>query len=218
MSDDILHKHIHATYFLLRTGIAVIAIMFPVVLFLGGLYYGIKLQESMSAYYHVVVDGKSMRDWFVGLSFAIGVFLYLYKGFSKKENYALNLSGFSAMGVAIYPMDWACGNSCDHFTMHELCAVSFFLCLTYVCVFCASETLSILKDPVKEKRYRKLYLIIGGLMVLAPLTAYLLVAFFQQYRFLTFYVEVFGIWSFASYWLVKSRELGHSEAEAHFLH
>jgi hypothetical protein len=64
--------HIFESYFNLRTGIAVLAILFPLVLWLGGKLIGIELRYSMSAYY-LEIDGKTMRDWFVGILWAIGV-------------------------------------------------------------------------------------------------------------------------------------------------
>lgn len=211
MSEDKLHQHIHATYFILRSGIAYIAIALPILLLFGGWYYGIEHQESMSAYYHAAVDGKSMRDWFVGLLFAIGVFLYLYKGYSDKENYVLNISGVLAICIAIFPMEWGCGDGCNTFSIHGICAAGFFICLTYACIFCSSETLQELKDPEKVKRYRRAYMIIGLLMVASPVIAFLLTIVLQQYKSITFYIELVGIWAFASYWLLKSRELNKVE-------
>lgn len=90
MSTD-LRKHITGTYLSLRLGMALIAIFFPIVLWLGGVAEGQPLQESMSAYYFS--GGGAMRDVFVGVLFAIGAFLYAYKGFNDLENIALNLQG-----------------------------------------------------------------------------------------------------------------------------
>src|SRR5215468_3157099 len=103
MRQNSLDKHILATYFTLRIGVAVIAIAFPLILgIVGKLYAGLPLQHSMSAYYHAINDGKSLRDVFVGILFAVGAFLYLYKGFSGKENIALNIAGILAVGIAIF--------------------------------------------------------------------------------------------------------------------
>jgi hypothetical protein len=73
-------SHIYSTYFTLRLGMAAIAILFLFILWIGGhIYAGLPLQDLMSAYYHANIDGRSVRDWFVGILFAIGAFLYLYK-------------------------------------------------------------------------------------------------------------------------------------------
>jgi hypothetical protein len=79
--DDELLKSIKATYRLLRLGLGWTAIALPLTLWLVGLARGIPLQGSMSAYYHT-----DMRDVFVGVLFAAGAGLFLYRGFSKIED------------------------------------------------------------------------------------------------------------------------------------
>jgi hypothetical protein len=208
-----LQQHITATYLTLRIGVAVIALTLPILLWGGGILQGIPLQDSMSAYYHAATNGGSMRNWFVGILFAVGVFLYLYKGFSFKENYALNLAGAFAIGIAIFPMEWNCGEECVKISMHGICAVSFFLCIAYVCIRCASETLHLLEDSILEKRYRTLYTWLGIGMIVSPLTALLLTLVFRRFSSYTFFVEAAGVWVFSTYWLVKSRELSLTSAE-----
>ncbi len=90
-----LLPHILSTYFILRIGMGIIAIAFPISLWFVGLLRGVELQTSMSAYYHT-----SMQDVFVGILFALGTFLYLYKGFSKGENIALNFDDITNMSNA----------------------------------------------------------------------------------------------------------------------
>src|SRR5688572_6066749 len=77
-----IQKHVLGTYFTLRLGLGVLAVAFPLVLVIGGkLWADLDLQDSMSRYYHATRSGRSMRDWFVGILFAMGAVLYLYKGF-----------------------------------------------------------------------------------------------------------------------------------------
>src|SRR5688572_3707669 len=160
-----LQKHVLATYFTLRMGIALIAIVFPLLLWIGGKFYaGLPLQDSMSAYYHAVLDGKSMRDWFVGILFAVGVFLYLYKSYSNNENFALNIAGIMALGIAIFPMEWECGTGCAKYSIHGVCAVLFFICIAYVCVCCSRDTLSLLPNERQRARYRNMYRTLAALM------------------------------------------------------
>ena len=218
MKSDELQNHIFATYVNLRIGVAIIAIAFPLLLWVGGAMQGLPLQDSMSAYYHAISNDKSMRNWFVGILFAVGVFLYLYKGYSPQENYALNFAGAFAIGVAIFPMEWNCGEECKKISMHGTCAILFFLCIAYVCIRCASDTLHLLNDKVRERRYRILYRQIGIGMILSPLIALLLTLIFQQFKSFTFFAEAAGIWIFAAYWLLKSRELSSTNAERLALH
>ncbi len=214
MKSDSLEKHILGTYFTLRIGIAVVALLFPFILWIGGiLYAGLPLQDSMSSYYHASYDGKSMRNWFVGILFAIGAFLHLYKGYSKPENVALNCAGILAVGIAVFPMEWNCGDSCMKFSLHGFCAVSFFLCIAFVCIRCTSDTLPLIADENIKRRFKQFYNIIGIAMIATPAIAFVLTVVVQQYRALSFYVEAVGIITFSIYWLVKSRELSITEAE-----
>jgi hypothetical protein len=219
-----LQKHMFLTYTNLRVGVALIAFVFPVLLWGGGEWLKIPLQDSMSAYYHATVDGQSMRNWFVGILFAVGAILYLYKGYSPQESLALNVAGAAAIGIAIFPMEWDCVDECK-ITMHGISAVLFFLSVAYVCIFCASDTLLLMKDGVREKRFRMYYRLIGTGLILSPIIAAVLTLLrepilgvslpkesdpFQSY---TFFAEAVGIWMFASYWLLKSWEISSTNAE-----
>ena len=107
MNENPLEKHILATYLSLRYGLAAIAFSFPVLLWIGGhLYAHVGLQNSMSAYYYACTEGRSIRTWFCGTLFAVAACLYLYKGYRRAENIALNLAGLLALGIAEFPMDW----------------------------------------------------------------------------------------------------------------
>ena len=80
-------------YFRLRAGMGCTALLFPVLLVVGGWHITqTPTQTSMSIYYHT-----PMRNGFVGGLCALGLFLYLYKGYGWLENIALtSLSHFSA--------------------------------------------------------------------------------------------------------------------------
>src|SRR5215471_6209465 len=89
-----------------------------------------KLQQCRAAHY----GGGSMRNWFVGILFAVGVFLYLYKGFSTTENYALNIAVAFALGIALNPMElW---EKSSGVSWHGFFAVSFFIVIAFVAIFC----------------------------------------------------------------------------------
>lgn len=102
MHANELQRHFFSTYINLRYGMAAIAFALPIVLFTTGYLHGIPLQDSMSHYYFALSPEDAtqkaypVRTWFVGILFALAAFLYLYKGFSKKENIALNLAGLFA--------------------------------------------------------------------------------------------------------------------------
>jgi hypothetical protein len=212
LGPEELRKHVEATYFSLRIGMAVIAFAFPVLL-AGGAWIGwhVPLQDSMSAYYYA--GNGAVRDWFVGVLVAIGAFLYLYKGFSPAENYALNLAGIFAVGIAVVPMQWACRPACSPVSVHGVCAVLFFLCIAYVCLFRASDTLALLSDPRKIRHYHRTYRTLGVVMVASPLAAFVVSGLLGRSSSAVFFIEAFAVWSFAAYWLAKSLEMRATSAE-----
>lgn len=225
MNAEALEKHVLATYGTLRIGIAVVALLFPLVLGVGGiLLAGIPLQNSLSAYYHAhvppceVTQEAPMRNWFVGVLCAVGAFLYLYKGFSKTENIALNIAGALAVGVAMFPMQWRCDGTSPLLSLHGICAVSFFLCIAFVSIRCASDTLHLIPDLAVRRRFKQYYTVTGLTMILFPLAAYLFTVVFEQHKRLTLFVEIAGIAAFAAYWIIKSREILQTQSERLALH
>jgi hypothetical protein len=214
LQKGIFEQHIFDSYFNLRTGIALLALLLPLVLLIWGYAVEGYLRDSMSNYYFDV-DGKSMRDWFVGALWAIGVFLILYKGWQREErgwlneNRILNYAGLCAIGVAMFPMQ----SKPNSVSIHGTCAVLLFLLMAYVCIFLAGDTLDELKDEKQKHWYLTTYRILGALMILVPIIALVIAFIFsclEQYTSLkqyTFFVEWTGVWVFASYWLVKSSEM-----------
>ncbi len=203
-----LLPHILSTYFTLRIGMGVIAIAFPISLWLVGLLRvpTVELQTSMSAYYHT-----SMRDVFVGILFAIGTFLYLYKGFSRGENIALNFAGVFALGVALFP------EGDKLITIHGVCAVLLFVCIAYVCIFEASETLDLMNDKELAARYSRFYKILGLAMIILPLTAFLLLSILGKNQHAIFFVEAAAVWVFGTFWITKGREIHATQIDNRIL-
>jgi len=205
-----LRDHIYGTYVSLRYGLAAMGAALPLVLFVIGWFHGVGLQGSLSAYYWAP-DGVNApaRNWFVGSLFALAACLYLYKGFTRAENVALNLAAVFAVGVALIPSEWNCTADCGRFSAHGTSAVLMFLCLVFVVWFCAHDTLTLLPEPIAA-RYRKTYRTLGLVMLASPLTAFVMNSFLGGGSYV-FFVEAAGIWAFAAYWLVKSSEFGKSQ-------
>ncbi len=223
-----LQKHVLATYFTLRRGTTVLAVLLPILLWGGEAFFGTDpgLKGSMSAYYH-----SSVGDVFVGALIVIGAVLYLYKGFSTKENCALNLAGTFVVAAALLPaavpvliqQDLAnCECASQPFTApiaHGTCALLFFGCIAYVCIFRASDTLHLINDERRRRYYHVIYKTLGGLMIILPATAAVLLYFLQfdldpGKRTIIFGVEAVAVWTFAAYWAVKSREMSETNADA----
>jgi hypothetical protein len=209
-ADD-LQKHISGTYFSLRLGIGLLAVALPLALWLGGRFADHEaLRCSMSAYYF----SPTMRDKFVGILCAIGLVLYLYKGFRRQENWALNVAGAFAVGIALVPTSPDCVGK--GITLHGLFAIFFFVAIAYVSIFRAADTLSLIRDTRKAERLRAIYRGLGVLMVASPLFAVALAQSLQPgspKASLVFFVETVAVLTFAAYWFVKSRELSATDAE-----
>lgn len=207
-----LQAHMLGTYHNLRIGIGVIGIGLPVVLGLGGaIADGEPLRQSMSAYYY----SPTMRDVFVGVLIAIGACLYLYKGFSSRENWALNVAGVMVIGVALVPTSPPGDKQGSFLTAHASLAVLFFACIAYVAVFRASDTLRLIRDGNRAVRLRRIYRALGIGMLVSPLIA-VGVAFALQRsseeRSVVFFLEGAAVLMFGIFWLVKSRELRETDA------
>ena len=207
---------ISASYFTFRRGLAILGLALAVVLIVGvGLG---DIQTSLSAYYHFAAappleaGAGTMRNVFVGILWAIGTFLYLYKGYSAAEDLALDIAGVAVLGVSLFPIDWPLlPNTVRSLTavVNHTSALTFFLLTAYVCVFRAKDTLPILGDAALEHRFRQIYAGLGSAMVGVP--AVVLLMHFASNRTAKSYavlvLEVVGVMVFSIYWLVKSREI-----------
>ena len=209
---DELQANILSTYFTLRWGIVVLSVAFPLILYFVGRFGArIPLQPSMSAYYGAH-DGY-MRNWFVAILFAVGSFLYLYKGYSTLENVALNIAGVSAAFVAMVPCGCWYDDGVTHNKMHAVFAVSFFACMSFCCLFCAGDTIGLLPTERDRKRFTRLYKTIGILLLASPAGALLVSYASNQSTRKLFFIEAFGVCTVAAYWAVKSKEFRLSSAE-----
>jgi hypothetical protein len=232
-----IQKQMMATFLSLRVGIGVIGIVFPFLLLIGGhLLYGLPQADSMSAYYHATtacidphldIDPSQctanplptgqgpMRNWFVGLLFAIGVGLYLIKGFSKPENVLLTIAGILAVVVATNPMPWVRGKpTWEH--VHYIAAVTFFILIGLVIWICSGKTLKFMPDiPNRDQviaRFKHTYRALAIVMAASPFAAILLFKVLGMPQGI-FWAEAAGVVSFGAFWLVKTWELSKSEVE-----
>lgn len=221
---------ISATYFKLRRGLWILGGAFPIVLVLGG---GVtEIQHSLSAYYHYAGSGStafgagSMRNIFVGILCAVGVLLVLYRGYSMKEDIALDVAGVAAFAIALLPMDWPENDDAAQTLrskLHFTSAAIFFVMIAYVCVFRAKDTLNILRDEKTRARLKRCYRRLGAAMVLMPIFVLLVHAPHAlfgatspnqtKWGFAVILVEVIGVWVFSIFWFVKSYEIGLIENE-----
>ena len=212
-----LQEHMLWTYYGLRVGLAAIGVALPlVVLLAGGILHHVWLEPSISQYYYTKgLSFLTTRDIFVGGLFAAGACLYLYKGFSDRENMALNGAGVFAVLVAVLPTAETASASGVISVLHGTAAVLFFLCIAYVSLFCSQDTLRLL-SPSKRAYYARRYFWTGMAMVASPLAAAGLSVALEpasRFRTMVFWLEAFAVWTFAAYWIVKTAEMRETRAE-----
>lgn len=190
------------SYVFLSLGMGLVAAALPVALVATGGYRG---NYSISWFYHV---GDLTRNIMVGCLWAEGVFLILFHGLSKLENWILNIAGVAAISVAMNPMALdQCGQR-HGINIHEASAIIFFLCLAIVAVGLSKGRIKYIIYPPKRRRFAIAYDLAGAVMVAAPLlvagTHFLGKQECQNHWI--FWVETTGIWAFAAYWFVKFTE------------
>jgi hypothetical protein len=152
----------------------------------------------------VNLHSGAMRNWFVGLLFATGAVLFVNRGYTKQEDYALSIAGILAWGIALFPEHWTCYK--DGVSMHGICAMAFFAAIAYVAIFCSRNTLDLISKESTRNIIDRAYIGISVAMITSPLTAYISNLVGDQHSF-TYWIELLGIYAFAAYWLVKSWEI-----------
>ncbi len=228
LESDELRQHVLRSYLVMRAGIAIIGIAFPLLLLFGGIALQICPQDSMSAYYHAAgPGGGSMRNWFVGLLFAVSISLGLYRGFSRVEDRLLDAAALLGIGIAIFPMGWdpaklsGCGvpGSIPHTAatlfgvpLHYLCAISFFLCISLVCWFCADDTLHLEPSETRRRMLKRMYRGIAIAMPASMFAAWGLNSSLHTHK-AVFWAEAAGIFAFGAYWFLKGIELNRTAAD-----
>jgi hypothetical protein len=188
------------SYVLLSFGMGVLAFLLPIVLPLAGGYAG---HYSISYFYHV---SDLTRNILVGGLWATGVFLILFHGLSRGENWLLNVAGVAVISVAMNPMPKDQGN--NRLTLHAASAILFFACLAIVAVFLSKERIQYIIYPPKRRRFAAAYDAAGIAMIGMPVAVaaiHFLGGVTDQSHWI-YWIEAFGIWSFAAYWFVKTYE------------
>lgn len=103
MTDD--HRdELVISYYRVRQSLGYLGFVLPFLLILGGLLSLGAVEPSISDYYHTI-----LRDVFVGVIVAIGLFLIAYPGHQAETGQVLSddrmtsLAGVAALGVAFFP-------------------------------------------------------------------------------------------------------------------
>ena len=214
-------SHLEKSYVIQRGGMAILGGAFPFVFLVSSLILErTAFQTSISAYYHTL---DPERNIFVGVLFAIAVFLILYKGYSRLEDYLLDIAGVSALGVAMFPMENTGDVSTSSVSVHGVFTVVFFTCIFAVCIFMSETTLKELQDEDRKRIFRRLYRRCAGVMIgallLAVICRFLSADLIHALRLnsVTFWFEAVVVWAFSAFWFIKTREIDQSMSWIPFL-
>src|SRR5262249_52281476 len=137
----------------------------------------------MSAYYFAFAPPTSDlrvfpgRVVFVGILFALGFFLLLYRGFSNTERWLMNLAGLSAIVVALFPMHTPnycnnCGSN-TYAYIHGIAASALFVFIACDAWACTNQTLAQL-PPAEQRWFRWRYDALAAGMLIFPGAAVLM--------------------------------------------
>jgi len=215
--DQQTEQSLIISYLTLRKTIGILGIALPFVLFLGALLiFREGIQSSISSYYYT-----GMRDVFVGALWAIGIFLFSYRGYEPIDNITGNLGCLFALGVALFPTAPDVNPSDAQKVVgffHMAFAALFFFTMIFFSLFLFTKTKPQI-PPTRRKLQRNLvYRVCGYLMILCVvlMTLYYMLpkswtAPFVPYN-PVFWLETLAILSFGISWLVKGEAILKDEA------
>jgi hypothetical protein len=192
------------SYLALRKAVGWIGILIPFTMMLGMflIFDGDVIQVSISQYYYT-----GMRDVLIGAICAIALFMFYYRGYDKWDDWAGNLTGFFAVGVAWFPTvesgpnDWVG-------SIHFICASLFFIMLAGFSLFLFTKKGS---NPTRRKVTRNFIYIICGLVMIICLISILIYFNFiyteNSESGFVFWAETVALLAFGISWLTKGGTL-----------
>lgn len=205
------------SYMILRKTVGVLGTALPFLISLGGLIvFKIGLQNSISAYYYT-----GMRDVFVGILWAIGIFLFAYKGYDRVDNITGNLACLFAVGITLFPTTPE-GTDIIVSThariigyVHMGFAALFFGTLSYFSLVLFTKTHQNSASPMTARKQQRntVYVVCGYIMlvciVLMSIYSFLpgkSVAFLSSAHPI-YWLEALAIVAFGVSWLIKGETI-----------
>lgn len=196
------------SYFTIRIAVGILGIILPFILVLGSIILDGKTEiiNSISSYYHLHI-GNAL----VGILCAVALFLFAYKGYDFRDNFAGHLAGVFALGIAFLPNNTANPGTLINI-LHFTSACLFFLVLIYfsVILFTSSDQP---KPYPKAKRNRNIvYYICGFTMLLCLVLIGLYMLWLKRYPFFVnikpvFWLETFALIAFGISWITKGQAI-----------
>jgi hypothetical protein len=189
------------SYLTLRKAVGILGIALPVLLAVGCLVVGQcdGLEPTISDYY-----GTPMRDLFVGLLFAIGLFLFSYRGYDRRDEVAGKLACCFAIGVALFPTTSTTPWVHD---AHLVFAAALFLTLAWFSLFQFTQTAKDVPPTLRKVQRNRIYRACG-IVMLACVAGVGVYKGFLAHTALAglnpvFWLESLALWAFGFSWLTK---------------
>jgi len=197
------------SYRTLRRVVGVLGVSLPIVLAVWGfvLFAEIRLEPSISDYYLL-----RTRDVFVGVLFAIGWFLFTYRGYDERDDHAGNLACVFSLGVALSPN----GGSQSEHIVHVVSATALFLVLAYFSffLFTLSDGWPTAQKIVRNRIYRTCGATIAVCIgAIGGESLFMHVASSNCFS-AVFWLESIALWAFGISWFVKGETVFKDDALA----
>jgi hypothetical protein len=198
------------SYLTLRKAVGYLGITLPFVLSFGAfLFFGDGLQSSISSYYYT-----GMRNVFVGVLCAIGVFMLSYRGYERKDDIAGDIACFSAVGAALFPTSpdiHPTPTTATIGAVHWTFAAVFLGTLAYFSLFLFTKTGK--KTTSRKLQRNRVYRGCGWIMIacLILISTYKLLPDSLKNILSTYHpvywLESAAVLAFGSSWLVKGETI-----------
>jgi hypothetical protein len=147
-----------------------------------------------------------MRDVFVGGICAIALFMFFYSGYGKKDDWAGNLAGFFALGVALFPTTQEGPRDLiGH--IHNISAALLFLTLAATSIFLFPRNRS--ESEPKKRVIDKIQVICGLIMLgcVIAIALYMLIQDDKSGSHFILIAETIALVSFGVSWLTEGMDL-----------
>jgi len=189
------------SYLTLRRLVGALGMALPIVVMVWGFTICgcTRILPSISDYYVL-----RTRDALVGILFAIGCFLYTYRGFDDDARYG-NLAAIFAVAVALFPNS---GTPVER-TVHFSSAAGLLLVLAYFSLKIFTKSGG---HPTPQKLIRnRVYTVCGVLILVCVLLIGLYKSLGEASELAVlrpvFWLETIALWSFGFSWFVKGETL-----------
>jgi hypothetical protein len=213
--DPTVNNEFIISFFNLRRAIGVLGLAMPFVVRFGAwLLERIPSHDSISAYYYT-----SMRDVFVGVLAATGVFLFCYRGPEKQDNILTNIAGLCSIGIALFPTEpiyhkliseryntssLECYSNHGPLGFHIYVVAAFFLIISYLAFF--RFPLRSRPELTKQKLTRNKIYRVCGVFMIAMLILIVAIKAVAPTKSI-FLPETIAIVAFGIAWLVKGQAI-----------